>query len=57
MMRKMAVSSKISGLGVRNDMPGVNNPSSEHAVSKAVANMIAENIRFILKYDCVRLCL
>ena len=29
-------------------MPGMKSPSFEHEVKRAAANMIAENIRFIL---------
>ena len=52
MMRKMAVSSNISGLAVRKEMPGVNLMFSEHAANKDTAMMIDGNIRFMFNDDC-----
>ena len=44
----MAVSSRISGAGVRKDIPEVKGIFSEHAVNSAAAIIMDDMIRFIL---------
>ena len=50
MILNIAVSSKTSGSGVRNDMPGFSDISFEHPARNAADMISADNILFISTY-------